>query len=563
MNLHDHNMIPTPIAIFAFNRPDHLRRTLDALAANELAAESDVTIFCDGPRSDAEKGQTDAVCNVAKTAQGFASLAIVQRDKNLGCAASVIDGLTQMFKQHERLIVIEDDILTSPYTLRFLNEGLDFYATDKRIFNISAWSPPPTIFKIPSSYQHEIYAVPRFNGWGWASWRDRFQGIDWNISDYDSFKASPQQRKAFNAGGEDMSPMLDAQMVGTINTWAILADYWRFKNGQLGINPVRSYTTNIGMDNGTHCTAASSRYDNDISQAASTFCMYDQIVVHKNILNAYCQALSPSRPLITKILDRLRESMGFKAIKRVLQKSKRRLIDFIEKNQFGPSVAGLLVNPFWLSRRELYRALCKYAPRLNGKVLDFGCGTAPYRSLLTSADAYVGLEYDNPENRANKRADIFYNGQTIPLETGSIDCILSTQSLEHVPNPEHITSEWTRVLRPSGLLLLTVPFMWPEHEMPHDFQRYSANGLRSMLKEKGFEIIAQERLSCGCLALAQLFIAWLYDILRFGERRSVVQLILTALLCAPISLLATCVATVAHTNTNTYLDNIILAKRVK
>lgn len=185
MNLKDHNMIPAPIAVFAFNRPDLLHRTMKALAANDMAAESNVTIFCDGPRSDAEKEQTDAVRNIAKTARGFASLCIVERDKNLGCAASIIDGLTQMFKQHERLIVIEDDMLASPYTLRFLNEGLDFYADDMRIFNISAWSPPPAIFKIPSSYQHDIYAVPRFNcSGGWGSWRDRFQGIDWDISDH-------------------------------------------------------------------------------------------------------------------------------------------------------------------------------------------------------------------------------------------------------------------------------------------------------------------------------------------------------------------------------------------
>ena len=263
--------MPAPIAVFAFNRPDHLHRALEALAANELAAQSDLTIFCDGPRSDTETEQTNAVRNVAKSAQGFASLSIVERDKNWGCANSIIDGLAQMFTQYEKLIVIEDDILTSPDTLRFLNDGLDYYADDKRIFNISAWSPPPSIFKIPSDYTHDIYAVPRFNCWGWASWRDRFEGIDWNISDYASFKASPQQRKAFNAGGEDMSPMLDNQMTGKLDTWDIRADFWRFKNNQLGINPVRSYTTNIGMDSGTHCTDGTTRYDNDISLAKAKY----------------------------------------------------------------------------------------------------------------------------------------------------------------------------------------------------------------------------------------------------------------------------------------------------
>lgn len=96
--------------------------------------------------------------------------------------------------------------------------------------------------------------------------------------------------------------------------------------------------------------------------------------------------------------------------------------------------------------------------------------------MLTSVKTYLGIEYDSPENRLHKRADIFYDGQTIPLETGSIDSILSTQSLEHVPNPDHIASEWARVLRPSGLLLLTVPFMWPEHERPYDFNETEPMG---------------------------------------------------------------------------------------
>ena len=119
--------MPAPIAIFAFNRPNHLRRTLEALAANELAAESHVTIFCDGPRTEEEKIKTDAVHALAHAAQGFAAVKVVERTQNMGCAAAVIDGLKQMFAHHEKLIVIEDDILTSPYTLRFLNDGLDFY----------------------------------------------------------------------------------------------------------------------------------------------------------------------------------------------------------------------------------------------------------------------------------------------------------------------------------------------------------------------------------------------------------------------------------------------------
>ena len=291
--------MPAPIAIFAFNRPDHLRRTLEALAANELAAESHVTFFCDGPRTAKEKEKTNAVRALAHAAQGFASVEVVERAQNMGCAASVIDGLTQIFAEHERLIVIEDDILTSPYTLRFLNDGLDFYQNKKTVFNISAWSPPVKIFPIPKDYSYDVYAIPRFNCWGWASWRDRFN-IDWDISDYADFKQSPHLQKAFNAGGKDLSPMLHAQMQGKINSWAIRADYARFKHGQVGINPVISYTTNIGMGSGTHCTGRCTRFDNDISLAKKN--LFEDVSINAEILINYQKVFHNNRSIISKIV---------------------------------------------------------------------------------------------------------------------------------------------------------------------------------------------------------------------------------------------------------------------
>ena len=130
------------IAIFAFNCPDLLQRTLTALVANDLANKASVTFFCDGPRHEMDEPGTQAVRELAKTVQGFATVEVVERPKNMGCAASIIDGLTEMFRLHKRLIVIEDDIVTSPHTLRFLSEGLARYADNEQVFNISAWTPP-------------------------------------------------------------------------------------------------------------------------------------------------------------------------------------------------------------------------------------------------------------------------------------------------------------------------------------------------------------------------------------------------------------------------------------
>jgi SAM-dependent methyltransferase len=233
--------------------------------------------------------------------------------------------------------------------------------------------------------------------------------------------------------------------------------------------------------------------------------------------------------------------------------------------QFSPAFPGIFVNPFWMCRRALYRELRKYAPRLIGIVLDFGCGTSPYRALFTHASSYMGLEYDplggGGENRPRKHADIFYDGRRIPLEDASVDAVLSTQTLEHVPDPDRTAGEWARILRKEGLLLLTVPLMWPEHEMPHDFQRWTAGGLRLLLEKHGFAVIAQDKLLCDCRAPAQLFLAWLYDVLRFGKRSFTVRIILSFLLFAPVALSATVLAAVAPADVNTYMDNIILAEK--
>lgn len=227
---------------------------------------------------------------------------------------------------------------------------------------------------------------------------------------------------------------------------------------------------------------------------------------------------------------------------------------------FSPTWLGIFINPFWLCRRELSLALSDLAPRLTGMVLDFGSGSQPYRSLLKNCSIYVSLEYDTPQNRERKVADIFYDGQSIPVEDCSYDGILSTQTLEHVPNPNIIVAEWARILKEGGMLLITMPFMWPEHEIPFDFQRYSSAGLRLLLEKSGFEIIEQRRLLCDCRAPAQLFLAWIFDSIIVKCRPKALRFILVLLLCTPISILASVLAAIFPKNPNTYLDNMILSR---
>lgn len=196
----------------------------------------------------------------------------------------------------------------------------------------------------------------------------------------------------------------------------------------------------------------------------------------------------------------------------MLSKIRRYISSSIAREDFLPTWKGIFINPFYLDRKYIGDAIKKYGKQLRGRVLDFGCGTSPYKALLDPTAEYLGLEHDSMRGNPHKQASLYYDGRSIPLQDKSIDAVLSTQSLEHVDNAEVIIAEWARVLRPGGKLLLTVPLMWPEHESPYDFQRYTTHGIRAVLQKHQFSIEAQEKLLSGYPALVQLLMAWLYDV---------------------------------------------------
>jgi len=210
--------------------------------------------------------------------------------------------------------------------------------------------------------------------------------------------------------------------------------------------------------------------------------------------------------------------------------------------------------------RALHLALVKLALRLTGSVLVFRVGSQRCRTPLTNCASHVSLECKTPQNRQRKVADIFYDGSGIPIKSDIYDSILSTQTLEHVPNPDIIVAEWVRVLKDGGMLLVTMPFMWPEHEMPYDYQRYSSGGLRLLLENSGFEIVEQHRLLSDCRAPAQLFLAWFFDAILVKCRPKLLRFFLIPVICTPISIFVSLIAAISPKNSNTYLDNLVLAR---
>lgn len=231
---------------------------------------------------------------------------------------------------------------------------------------------------------------------------------------------------------------------------------------------------------------------------------------------------------------------------------------YVQEQQFNPGFAGLWLNPFYHARRELFRTVKRLAPQLGGRILDVGCGSKPYTDLF-AADDYVGLEIDTPENRASKRADYFYDGKVFPFPDQSFDSIVCNQVLEHVFTPGLFLGEIWRVLKPGGKLLLTVPFVWDEHEQPWDYARYTSFGLKSLLENNGLDVVEQYKLNADIRVLFQLINAYLFKVLR--TRYPVLNMLACISMMAPFNMLGALLYRLLPANPDLFLDQVVLARK--
>ena len=232
---------------------------------------------------------------------------------------------------------------------------------------------------------------------------------------------------------------------------------------------------------------------------------------------------------------------------------------YIKIQNFQPGQLGILTNPFYSARNGLYKNIIKLSSCFTGRLLDIGCGQKPYRNLFT-VDEYVGMEIDTPNNRKNINVDVFYDGHTFPFTNESFEGVLSNQVFEHVFNPFRFIEEIQRILKPGGYFLLTVPFSWDEHEQPYDFARYSSFGIRYILENNGFTIVAQHKSVTGIKALFQLLNSYLYKITRrkigFFHLKHI-----GAILFPFVTIAGEVSALILPQSEDLYLDNVILARK--
>lgn len=288
-----------PIILFAYKRLDTLKQTVAALRSNELASDSELFIFSDAGKTQADIPGVEQVRSYLRTITGFKSIHISEASSNKGLAASIVEGVTEVLRSHRTVIVLEDDLVVSFNFLAFMNQCLNFYQAYSNVLSISGYTIP---LSIPKDYEHDVYAFPRVSSHGWATWRDKWARIDWEVKDFDKLQNSRSHQKQFNTAGSDLYRMLSRQMRGKIDSWAIRWQYHLFNEQLLTIYPVVSKVQNMGFGNEATHSKGYNRFVTKIDTSENTqFKLLETININDSLFDQLADFYSIKSRSIAKV----------------------------------------------------------------------------------------------------------------------------------------------------------------------------------------------------------------------------------------------------------------------
>ena len=230
-----------PIVLFVYNRPDHTLQTLEALSRNELASESELYIYADAAKegaSDEDRASVAEVRKVLKSKAWCKEVFIREAAANKGLANSVIEGVTEIVNKYGKVIVLEDDIVTSPFFLRYLNEGLDIYEESPNVYSVNAYIFPISVEEVTT-----FLSPLGTSTWGWATWANKWRAFDIEPKYKQAIQQNKFLRDRFNLADYSYAGMLDNK-----NSWGIRWYYSVFVRNGLGVFPTRPLCYNIGFD---------------------------------------------------------------------------------------------------------------------------------------------------------------------------------------------------------------------------------------------------------------------------------------------------------------------------
>lgn len=289
----------SPIILFVYNRPFETEKTISALRDNYLASESVLYVFSDGPKEKFAIEGVRKTRNVIREIDGFRNVIVFESPQNNGLANSIIDGVTRILNEHGKAIILEDDIVTAPNFLDFMNQALQFYKRNNKVISVSGFTLP--LKNIP--VERDFYTGYRSSSWAWGTWDRAWNDIDWGLSDFEEFYKDRKCRRAFNRGGSDMSKMLRDQVDGNIDSWAIRFCFHQFRRDMVTVFPTISKAASIGFgSNATH-TFNESRFRTFLDNGNKrNFRFGSRVDVDSQLAKDFRQFFS----LRVRIVDRLR-----------------------------------------------------------------------------------------------------------------------------------------------------------------------------------------------------------------------------------------------------------------
>lgn len=291
-----------PVVVFAYKRVDKLKKCLDALENNLLVDETDLILFSDGAKNDVDKeavNQVRAYLKEYKISCVFKSIKVFENERNKGLANSIITGVSHVMEYYGKAIVVEDDLITSSDFLLYMNEGLDYYENDMRYGSISAYTYP---LRQLAGYDKDVYVTRKGECWGWATWKNRWDSVDWLVADFDDYFSDKYKRNEFNKLQYGIDNMLCSWKSGAIDSWAVRWCYHLFKMEQLTVYPKVSRAKNIGVDGtGTNC---GENYIYEVDKIGGNKCIFEKLEVNKKLEHA---AAVFEKETIYKKIKRLRK----------------------------------------------------------------------------------------------------------------------------------------------------------------------------------------------------------------------------------------------------------------
>lgn len=232
------------------------------------------------------------------------------------------------------------------------------------------------------------------------------------------------------------------------------------------------------------------------------------------------------------------------------------------QQQFFPSGIGIILSPSFLIRRGLAHAIAPEAKAFSGRILDFGCGSKPYESVFLNASEYIGVDIEvSGHNHAelNSKIDVFYDGSKLPFENDEFDGVVAFEVFEHVFEPDVVIPELHRVMKAGGALIVTTPFVWPEHEEPYDYARYSTFGLKHLFEKHGFKVSKVVRVGTSYETVFQILSNVVAQ--KTGDWSRLPRLMAQVGLVFPINLIGLVLSAVLPNMSKLYLNNMLVAQK--